>query len=194
MDRIHSIEKLTEMINDSESMSEQEKSDYIETYKKNYYLWLDELKQKLINYQPLFMDRRNVSPSFNYSKHNLQGEIWNKINQSGYSKYEISNLGRVKYLGKIVPQKNEIKDGKEHIGYLVLDKKAFQDKYPDTSSNFTQEIYVYTLVAFAFLGKIEGDGYHVHHITNDGYDNSTENLILLTAEEHSFVHGFKIGE
>ena len=34
MDRIHSLEKLTEMIKDSDNMAEKEKSDYIETYKK----------------------------------------------------------------------------------------------------------------------------------------------------------------
>ena len=128
MDRMHSLEKLTEMIKNSDSTTEKEKSDYIETYKKNYYSWLDELKQKLKNYKPLFADWRMDSSSFNYSEHNLQGEIWKKINQAGYSRYEISNLGRVKYLGCIVPQKNELIDGREHIGYLVLDKLAFQKK------------------------------------------------------------------
>ncbi len=193
MDRMHSLEKLTEMIKNSDSMTEKEKSDYIETYKKNYYLWLDELKQKLENYEPLFTDWRMDSSSFNYSEHNLQGEIWKKINQAGYSRYEISNLGRVKYLGCIVPQKNELIDGREHIGYLVLDKLAFQKKYPCAPSGFSQKIYVYTLVALAFLGKIEDDGYHVHHITNNGYDNRVENLVLLNREEHSYVHGFEIG-
>lgn len=193
MDRMHSLEKLTEMINASDNMTEKEKSDYIERYKKNYYLWLDELKQKLLNYKPLFTDLRINSPSFNYSEHNLQGEIWKKINQAGYSRYEISNLGRVKYLGRIVPQKNELIDGREHIGYLVLDKLAFQKKYPYAPSGFSQKIYVYTLVALAYLGKIEGDEYHVHHITNNGYDNSIENLVLLNREEHSYVHGFEIG-
>lgn len=71
MDRMHSFEKLAEMINASNSMTEKEKSDYIERYKKNYYLWLDELKQKLENYEPLFADWRMDSSSFNYSEHNL---------------------------------------------------------------------------------------------------------------------------
>ena len=35
---MHSLEKLTEMIKNSDSMTEKEKTDYIETYKKNYYL------------------------------------------------------------------------------------------------------------------------------------------------------------
>ena len=182
MDRIHSLEKLTEMIKDSDNMAEKEKSDYIETYKKNYYLWLDELKQKLENYEPLFADWRMDSLSFNYSEHNLQGEIWKDFPLD--KKYSVSNLGRVKFKGKIQAQvdKTDSKTGKPKIGYLVLEDKNLRRDY------------VYSFVASTFLGKIEGDGYHVHHITNDGYYNTTENLILLTQDEHSYVHGFKVGE
>lgn len=181
MDRIHSLEKLTEMINNSNNMAEKEKSDYIETYKKNYYLWLDELKQKLENYKPLFTDLRIDSPSFNYLEHNLQGEIWKDFPLD--KKYSVSNLGRVRFEGKIQSQTDEIdvKTGKLKIGYLVLEDKNLRRDY------------VYSFVAFTFLSKIEGDGYHVHHITNNGYDNRIENLVLLTQEEHSYVHGFEIG-
>lgn len=195
MDRIHSFEKIVEMISKSDKMSEKEKSDYLETYKKIYYLWLDELKIELNDYEPSFVDLSCDSSSFNYSKHNLKGEIWKKIDQVGYSRYEISNLGRVKYLGNIVPRKNKFQNGKECIGYLVLDKQSFQKNYPSgTPCGFSQKIPVYTLVALAFLDKTEGDGYHVHHITNNGYDNEVNNLVLLTPEEHSYVHGFKIGK
>ena len=177
MDRIHSIEELTELINQSDNMTPKEKSDYIETYKKNYYLWLDDLKQKLNNYEPLFVEldaRREVSPSFNYSEHNLQGEIWKEYPFN--KRYTISNLGRVKFDGKIQKQKDD------KVQYVTLVDENLL-KY-----------YVYQLVAYTFLGKIDGDGYHVHHITNDGYYNTTDNLILLTQEEHSYVHGFVIGD
>ena len=109
-------------------------------------------------------------------------EIWKAI--AGYEcLYEVSNLGRVKYEGKIQAQVDEIdvKTGKPKIGYLVLEDKNLRRDY------------VYSMVAFTFLDKIEGDGYHVHHITNNGYDNSIENLVLLNREEHSYVHGFEIG-
>ena len=53
--------------------------------------------------------------------------------------------------------------------------------------------YVYNFVAYTFLGKKENDGFHVHHITNDGYYNTEENLVLLTKDEHSYIHGFEIG-
>ena len=74
----------------------------------------------------------------------------------------------------------------------MLDKKAFQKKYYKAPCGFTTTTHVYSLVASAFLGEKEKDGYQVHHISNNGYDNSVNNLVLLTAAEHSFVHGFQI--
>lgn len=176
MDRMISYDEMKQKINNSETMSDKEKTEYLATYKKNYYLWLDNLKQKLNNYQPLFTDietRRKLSPSFNYSEHNLKGEIWKEFPLN--PQYTVSNLGRVKYEGKIQEQK----DDKLH--YITL-----------ADDNLRKD-YIYNFVAYTFLGKIEGDGYHVHHITNDGYYNTEENLILLTQEEHSYVHGFKVG-
>jgi len=176
MDRIHSYEYIKEQINNSQTMTNSEKENYLKTYKTNYYAWLDELKNKLDNYQPLFNDldtRRSVSPSFNYSEHNLKGEIWKEFPID--KDYTVSNLGRIKYQGKIQEQKDE------KIGYVTL-----------ADENLRKD-YVYNFVAYAFLGKIEGEGYHVHHITNDGYYNTVENLVLLTKEEHSYVHGFEVG-
>lgn len=110
----------------------------------------------------------------------LEGEIWKGFPKN--PKYLVSNKGRIKYDGKIQPQTHEINPKTDEIkwGYLVLEDK-----------NLRQD-YIYNFVAFTFLGKIDGDGYHVHHITNDGYDNSIDNLVLSTATEHSLVHGFKI--
>ena len=135
-------------------------------------LWLDELKVKLNNYRPLFDDlekRRSISPSFNYQENDLEGEIWKIFPLD--ADYTVSNLGRIKYKGKIQKQKDE------KVQYVTLaDKNLRQD-------------YVYNFVAYTFLGKIEYDGMHVHHITNDGYYNTVDNLVLLTKEEHSYVHG-----
>ena len=141
-----------------------------------HYINLDNLKDRLKEYKPPFEDlnkRRNISPSFNYDENNLEGEIWKEFPLD--SKYMVSNLGRIKYEGKIQKQKDE------RIQYVTL-----------ADENLRQD-YVYNFVAYTFLGKIEGDGMHVHHITNDGYYNTTENLILLTQDEHSYVHGFKVG-
>lgn len=138
--------------------------------------YLDELKQKLNDYKPPFEDlmkRRGISPSFNYQEQDLAGEVWKDFPLD--NSYRVSNLGRIKFEGKIQKQKDE------KTGYVTL-----------ADENLRKD-YIYNFVAYTFLGKIEGDGMHVHHITNDGYYNTIENLVLLTQSEHSYVHGFEIG-
>lgn len=144
---------------------------------------LFELQQILKDYEKIENKdelRKNYGSQI-LTEEDLDGEIWKEFPQN--PKYLVSNKGRIKYGGKIQPQTHEIntKTGEPKWGYLVLEDK-----------NLRQD-YIYNFVAFTFLGKIDGDGYHVHHITNDGYDNSIDNLVLLTATEHSLVHGFKIG-
>lgn len=139
-------------------------------------IYLDKLKKRLTDYIPAFEDinmRRKISPSFNYTESDLDGEIWKEFPPD--KNYTVSNLGRVKYKGKIQKQKDE------KIGYVTL-----------ADENLKKD-YIYNFVAYTFLGKIEGDRKHVHHITNDGYYNTTENLVLLTKDEHSYVHGFEVG-
>lgn len=144
---------------------------------------LFKLQQTLKNYEKIENKdelRKNYGSQI-LTEENLDGEIWKKYPNN--PKYLVSNKGRIKYDGKIQQQTHEINPGtgEPKWGYLVLEDK-----------NLRQD-YIYNFVAFTFLSKIEGDGYHVHHITNDGYDNSVDNLVLLTAVEHSLVHGFKIG-
>ena len=139
-------------------------------------LSLDEMKEILKNYKPLYDDlekRRSISPSFNYNENDLEGEIWKEFPLN--KNYMVSNLGRVKYKGKIQKQKDD------KIQYVTL-----------ADENLRKD-YIYNFVAYTFLGKKDGDGFHVHHITNDGYYNTDENLVLLTKEEHSYVHGFQVG-
>lgn len=137
---------------------------------------LDNLKKQLQDYVPPFEDldkRRSISPSFNYAENDLKEEIWKPFPLD--TKYTVSNFGRIKYNGIIQKQKDE------KIQYVRLADDSLRNDY------------VYNFVAYTFLGKIEDDGMHVHHITNDGYYNTTDNLILLTQDEHSYVHGFKVG-
>ena len=114
----------------------------------------------------------------------LPDEIWKEIDYTGWSKYQVSNKGRVKWNGQLIKQDDEIKDGRECTGYLVLDRKR--------ECACDHKTYVYVLVAMAFLGKKSGDGLHVHHINNNGYDCRPENLILLEPHQHSKVHGFQV--
>ncbi len=175
MDRMHTLEFIQEQINNSTIMTKEEKDAYLKTYKKNYYAWLDDLKCRLNNYAPLFNDletRKSISPSFKYVKYNLKGEIWKEFPLN--NKYTVSNLGRIKYEGVIQEQKDE------------------KTQYVTLANENLRKDYIYKFVAYTFLGKKDGDGYQVHHITNDGYYNTVDNLVLLTKEEHSYVHGFKV--
>ncbi|MDE6067575.1 MAG: HNH endonuclease [Treponemataceae bacterium] len=117
--------------------------------------------------------KREGAKRYNSEADSLPGEEWRMLPNDEH--YFISTMGRVKYNDAIVPQ-----DDTERMGYLKLDveKKLNVDHY----------VNVYTLVAKAFLGKKEGDGYDVHHIDNNGYDNRPENLILLTRTQHNAVH------
>lgn len=106
------------------------------------------------------------------------GEIWKELKDiDGFTKYSVSSFGRIKYNGVLILQDDE----KDRYGYLVLDNEH--------SKNITHSVYVYSMVAYGFLGKLPNDGKHVHHIDNNGYNNRPENLILLEADQHSFVHG-----
>lgn len=96
----------------------------------------------------------------------LNGEIWKSYKIEGL---EVSSYGRVRYNKEIVPQK----DSEEKVGYLVLDNAELP------------KIHVYQMVAETFLEKPDSGEYQIHHITNNGYDNSVGNLIYLTKEQHN---------
>lgn len=117
--------------------------------------------------------KREGAKRYNSEEGSLPGEEWCDL--PGYSHYSISTMGRVKYNDTIVQQ-----DDAKKTGYLKLDV--------DKKLKVDHSVKVYTLVAKAFLGKKEGDGYDVHHIDNNGYDNRPENLILLTRTQHNAVH------
>ncbi len=114
----------------------------------------------------------------------IEGEEWRLLTNQYYTKYAVSNHGRVAFLEK---------DGLYHVleqedektkGYLRLDPLG---KY-----KVDHQIEVYKLIAMGFLGKQIGDGYDVHHKINDGYNCRPENLILLTREQHNKVHQTRI--
>lgn len=110
---------------------------------------------------------------YNSEEAALPGEKWCELPNCKH--YSISTMGRVKYDDKIVLQDDTVK-----TCYLKLGA--------DNEMRVDHSVNVYTLVAKAFLGKREGDGYDVHHIDNNGYDNRPENLILLTRTQHNAVH------
>ena len=170
-------EEFEEIINNSKHFeSEKDKAEVIELYKKAVIKWLNYLKERLNSYKPVSEDmetRRKLSPAFNYDKNDLKGEIWKEYPLD--KDYMVSSLGRIKYKGVIQKQKDD------KIQYCTLADESLRKDY------------IYNFVAYTFLGKQTGDGFQVHHITNDGYFNTLDNLVLLNQEEHSYVHGFKVG-
>lgn len=109
------------------------------------------------------------------SEESFTGEVWEDYPDN--PDYKVSTFGRIKYKEKFLTQE----DKEDTVGYLVLVQ-------PDEFPKINTSTYVYTFVAKTFLGKVDGDGYHVHHIDNNGYNCHTDNLILLTTEQHKAVH------
>ena len=102
----------------------------------------------------------------------LPGERW--VEHPTYKSYKVSNLGRVMINGEIQRQRDD-PDGK--LGYLVLEKYT--------------SVLVYQLVADCFLDRTKQDPderLSVHHIDNNGYDCSENNLIMLTEKQHNAIH------
>lgn len=150
---------------------------------------LDELKQlcpqknELDETNKLYeFTKRHFESVYNSKKENLPGEIWARLTQKDYGKYLISNFARVKVERDSGFHLIEQEDEQGKSGYLLLN--------PKEEISVDRSTYVYTLVAYAFLGKVIGDKKHVHHIDNNGYNCRPENLILLDADQHSYVHGF----
>ena len=99
----------------------------------------------------------------------LPWEIWKNHPNNGA--WEVSNLGRIRIDG-IIQEQIDNPDGS--IGYLVL-------------KNYTN-VLVYHLVADVFLDRKIGESRAVHHIDNDGYNCSEDNLIMLTEIQHGAIH------
>lgn len=110
------------------------------------------------------------------SEQDLEGEEWKPYKAEKFAGLEVSSYGRVRYNKKIVPQK-DIKESS--VGYLVLDNAELAKKLGG--------ILVYKMVVKVFLEEPPSEGYEIHHITNNGYDNSVGNLIYLTKKQHDIV-------
>ena len=114
----------------------------------------------------------------------MQKEIWKDIpNYKGY--YQVSNLGRVKSLYRLVERENHLLPINEKI--LKNCKSNGFYYHVQLSLNGTSKcIRVHTLVAMAFLGHKPNDRkLIVDHINNNQLDNRLENLQIITARENS---------
>jgi len=115
-------------------------------------------------------------------------EIWKDIpNYKGY--YQVSNLGNVKSLKRVVYKSNGrtytvkeriLKANIDTTGYLVV----------QLSKDWKAKTFqVHKLVAMAFLGH-KRCGYErvVHHIDNNSKNNRLDNLEVVTQRENSHTH------
>lgn len=107
--------------------------------------------------------------------------------------YEISNLGRIKALRKVVQrqfkdktiyamrQQKILPGARDSIGYRHVrlikngkDAKLFKIHY---------------LVAVHFLGYKQMKNVDIHHIDQNKQNNCADNLIILTRKQHRILHG-----
>jgi hypothetical protein len=125
----------------------------------------------------------------------LPGEVWRDVpGYEGY--YQVSNLGRVKSLDRVIPHPRL---GKQTVYGRLLTQKVVinintirEEKMVDLQVSLSMEgkqhyRNVRRLVYAAFVEKIayQRDGRYVINRDGDGYDNSVDNLALVTRAEKS---------
>lgn len=116
-------------------------------------------------------------------------EIWKPI-KDYEGLYEVSNLGRVKSLDRIIMQRGFPKKLKGRILKGRLNRKGYitvilhSDGLPNTQK-------IHRLVALVFIKNPENKR-EVNHINGIKTDNRSENLEWNTTSEN-LTHAFKIG-
>ncbi|MBR3930063.1 MAG: hypothetical protein IKJ62_00575 [Alphaproteobacteria bacterium] len=112
----------------------------------------------------------------------IAGEQWRPC--PDYKNVMASNLGRIKIGNKIAVLRESAAPSDELSRDLLtrLGLRAGKLIVPDVGGTPVHE-----LVASAWLGY-KCAGYHVHHISDDGYDNSIYNLMYLCPDMHFLVH------
>ncbi len=107
-------------------------------------------------------------------------EIWKDIpNYEGL--YQVSNIGNVKSLDRIDCSNRKLKGN---------NLSQTRDKYYARVSlykNGTSKTYrIHLLMAMSFLNHTPSRIYHVDHIDGNSFNNSLDNIRIVTARENSF--------
>lgn len=146
-------------------------------------------KETIINLQ-------NQLPRSNIQKN----EIWKKYDKK-YWQYLIPKQKKSQYsyikdilvsnLGNVKIQDNRTND-------VSLIEQENDPNYPDgylRLKGYASLGHIYRIVARTFILKEReepkdsmGKLYPIHHIDNNGYNNSVENLIYVSPEEHAKIH------
>ncbi len=111
-------------------------------------------------------------------------EVWRDV--FGYEGlYQVSNLGRVKSLDRcIITLKNRCRHYKERI----LKQFGGDRHYSVTIEQKGVNVHILVARAFPEICGEWFDGCVVHHKDFNKHNNIPENLIILTASEHSKIH------
>ena len=160
-------------------MNENEIKDYVNKLKFD-----DEInKQYFIDGVPLnYNENKETFPAFNLQKDDLDGEIWKEYPPC--IDFLVSNLGRIKFQDVVLQQCEKSENAKygQTVGYLQISKAKHKNEYTKIKDN-----YVYQMVARTWFEKDLGHN-EVHHITNDGYNNNVNNLLLVDKDTHQKIH------
>lgn len=117
-------------------------------------------------------------------------EEWRSV--SGYEGlYEVSNLGRVRSLDRLV-QKGEV--AYKRKGRILKQTPVKKSKYLHVYlfKNGVKKAYqVHRLVAYAFIPQVEGKNV-INHKDGNGLNNAVDNLEWCTQSEN-VVHALKTG-
>lgn len=131
-------------------------------------------------------DKEDFAP---FSNKELQNELW--LPYPNIDDLYVSSLGRLIYKKIFVEQVEKYeniklkKEKDDRVGYLQIEREKYSYLW-----NKIKEEFIYQIVARIWLndGKEIPNQIAVHHISNDGYDNSVNNLILMKKCQHDFLH------
>lgn len=126
--------------------------------------------------------KQNVNKIVCMTKTLLDDEVWKK--HPKLEDIEVSNYGRVRKIIKT--------NGIEEYKYEILSQYEESDRsdgYLKVNVSDKKSYYVYKLVVETFKSIDNQEGYEVHHINNNGHENTPENLIWLTKEQHTGKNG-----
>lgn len=111
----------------------------------------------------------------------IMEEIWRKIN--GFPYYEVSNMGRVRSLDKLVNNRYSTRTRKGKILKPVQTRDGYLSVTLYTESSVYKIKKIHTLVANSFIPKIDGKSF-VNHIDHNKRNNTVENLEWCNTSEN----------
>ena len=121
----------------------------------------------------------------------IDGEEWRDID--GYKGiYQVSSVGRVKHLPTTmveISSNGDVIQTRATREY-ILKQKAIKQDYIHVglaTGSSVNSIGVHRLIASAFVSRLPAQT-EVHHIDRNRQNNSIDNLIWLTPEEHANMH------